>query len=109
MPTEGELDTLRFFHYYPNVPLAIVSLVIYILLSAALLVRVYITKSRKFLYILGITGLMESIGYVFRIVCAKNTTLGSYIGMSLFLLLPVRQTVNFWLPNSGIKLIIYHL
>jgi hypothetical protein len=88
MPTQSEINAMRFFHYYPNLPLAVVSLVIYLLLSAALLVRVYTTNSRKFLYILGCTGLLESVGYIFRIVSAKNSTLGSYIGMSLLLLLP---------------------
>lgn len=106
MPTEGELNTLRFFHYYPNVPLAIVSLVVYILLSVALLVRVYLTKSRNFLYILGITGLMESVGYIFRLVSAKNTTLGTYIGMSLFLLLPPNALalVNYKATGEMIRL-----
>ncbi|CAO3620767.1 unnamed protein product [Mucor fragilis] len=106
MPTEGELNTLRFFHYYPSVPLAIVSLVIYILLSLALLFRVYATKSRKFLYILGITGLFECIGYVFRLLSAKNTTLGTYIGMSLFLLLPPNALalVNYKATGEMIRL-----
>ncbi|CEP12463.1 hypothetical protein [Parasitella parasitica] len=106
MPTQEELNTLRFFHYYPNLPLAIVSLVVYLLLSTALLVRVYVSKSSKFLFILGITGIMESIGYIFRILCAKNTTLGTYIGMNLFLLLPPNALalVNYKATGEMIRL-----
>lgn len=106
MPTQSEINAMNYFHYYPNFPLAIVSLVVYLLLSAALFVRVYTTRSRKFLYILGITGLLESVGYIFRIVSTKNTTLGSYIGMSLFLLLPPNALalVNYKATGEMIRL-----
>ena len=81
-------STLRFFHYYPNKPLAIVGLVVFALFVVYLPIRIYKSRSRVFLYILPITALMECIGYLMRYLCADGTTLGKYIIMTLFLLLP---------------------
>lgn len=83
----SDTDAMRFFHYIPNFPLPIVSMVVYGILAIYLAIRTYRSKSRRFLYILAFTGLMEVIGFIFRIISCKNTTLGSYVGMELFLLL----------------------
>jgi hypothetical protein len=81
------LDAERLFHYIPNKPLAIVGLVVFGLFAIFLSFRVYISKSAQFIYILPITALMECLGYLIRIMCSNNTTLGTYIGMTMFLLL----------------------
>lgn len=84
-----EESTRRYFVYIPNVPLAIVSLIVFILFTIYLSVRIHRSRSRKFLYILPITALMEAIGYLIRILCSTGgTDLIKYIVMTFFLLLP---------------------
>lgn len=85
--TKGQNQVLTFFHYVPNKPLAYVGLAVYALFTIFLTTRVYRSKSPKFLYILAFTGLMETIGYAVRIICADFTDMGRYIGTTLFLLL----------------------
>lgn len=81
-------NTYRFFHYYPNKPLAIVGAVIFGLFTLYLPYRIIKSRSRVFLYILPITVLMECIGYILRYLCAQETTLIKYVLSTLFLLLP---------------------
>lgn len=83
----GENQVLRFYHYYPNKPLCIASLVVYAVFCVFLTFRVWQTKSAKFLYILAFTALMEVIGYAVRLLCISFTDMGRYIGTTLFLLL----------------------
>jgi hypothetical protein len=84
---DNEQNTLKFFHYIPNRTLAIVGLAVFAVAAVFLTVRIYMSKCRRFLYILPITALMECIGYLIRILCYNSTTLGEYIVMTLFLLL----------------------
>lgn len=78
-----------FFFYNPSLPLAIIGLIVFALFSVFLFIRIYRSNSRKFLYILPITALMEAIGYLIRALCSTGgTTLGKYVGMTFFLLLP---------------------
>lgn len=79
--------TLDIFHYIPNKPVAIVSLIVYIGFMLYLGYRVYKTNSRRFLYILSFTAFMEVVGYLLRILCADFTTIPKYAIMQLFLLL----------------------
>ncbi|KAI8344877.1 RTA1 like protein-domain-containing protein [Choanephora cucurbitarum] len=83
----GASQALFFFHYIPNLPLAIVSLCIYALFTLYLTFRIFQSKSANYLYILAFTALMETVGYAVRIACHYFTDLGRYIGMTLFLLL----------------------
>ena len=83
----GKNQVLIFYHYYPNKPLCIVSLVIYALFAIFLTVRVYRSNSPRFLYILAFTALMETIGFIIRYLCADFTDMGRFIGTTLFLLL----------------------
>lgn len=85
-PTDDK--TLRFFHYYPNKPLAIVGAVVFVLFAVYVSYRIIKTKSRAFLYILPITAAMECIGYILRYLCAERTTLMRFAISNLFLLLP---------------------
>ncbi|KAI8066249.1 RTA1 like protein-domain-containing protein [Gilbertella persicaria] len=78
---------MLFFHYIPNLSLAIVGLCVYAIFTIYLTARMYLSKSPKFLYILAFTGLMETVGYAVRIACHYFTDLGRYVGMTLFLLL----------------------
>ncbi|KAG2201057.1 hypothetical protein INT47_010809 [Mucor saturninus] len=84
---DGQNKAMFLFHYIPNKPLAYTALAVYALFTIYLTFRVYRSKSPKFLYILAFTGLMETIGYVVRIICANFTDLGRYIGTTLFILL----------------------
>ncbi|GAA5813078.1 hypothetical protein MFLAVUS_006545 [Mucor flavus] len=82
-------STNRFFFYNPSLPLAVIGLIVFALFSVFLFIRIYRSNSRKFLYILPITALMEAIGYLIRALCSTGeTTIGKYIGMTFFLLLP---------------------
>lgn len=83
-----ELTLLRYFHYIPNKPLAIVSLVVYIIFGLLLIVITYRAKAKRFLYILPGTAFALALGYLLRIVILNKVTLGLYIGMTFFLLLP---------------------
>ncbi|KAI8371039.1 RTA1 like protein-domain-containing protein [Blakeslea trispora] len=83
----GASQALLFFHYIPSLPLAIVGLCVYAIFTIYLTLRIYRSKSAKFLYILAFTALMETIGYAVRIACHYFTDLGRYVGMTLFLLL----------------------
>ncbi|KAG2201082.1 hypothetical protein INT47_010834 [Mucor saturninus] len=80
-------QVMRFFFKIPSLPLAYTSMVVYLLFSIYLTVRVYRTKSARFLYILGFTALMEAIGYAVRIACADFTDFKRFITSTLFLLL----------------------
>ncbi|KAI9483112.1 MAG: RTA1 like protein-domain-containing protein [Benjaminiella poitrasii] len=87
MPTEAQSSTLRFFHYIPNLPLAIIGLVVFILFAIYLSIRTYRSKCKRFVYILSVTALMEVIGFIARLASRNNTTMASYCVMTLFLLL----------------------
>ncbi|KAI8070094.1 RTA1 like protein-domain-containing protein [Thamnidium elegans] len=79
----------QYFLYNPSLPLAVIGLIVFALFSVFLFIRIYRSNSRKFLYILPITALMEAIGYLIRALCSTGeTTIGKYIGMTFFLLLP---------------------
>jgi hypothetical protein len=75
------------FHYIPSLGAAIAGLAVYAIFTLYLTIRIYISKSPKFLYILAFTAPMEVIGFAVRILCHHFTDLGRYIGMTLFLLL----------------------
>ncbi|EIE75382.1 hypothetical protein G6F47_001049 [Rhizopus delemar] len=83
---EGD-RTLQIFGYIPNLPLCIVSLVVYLLFMLYLTYRIFKSKSRRFLYILPFTALMEVIGYILRALCHNFTSVGRYAIMQLLLLL----------------------
>ncbi|KAK4518593.1 Exopolyphosphatase [Mucor velutinosus] len=78
---------MRLFHYIPAIIPAAVALAVYGVIAIYLTIRIYISKSPKFLYILAFTALMEVIGFAVRILCHFYTDLGRYIGMTMFLLL----------------------
>ncbi|KAG2205729.1 hypothetical protein INT46_009562 [Mucor plumbeus] len=83
----GVSQALLLFHYIPELIPAAVALALYGVVAIYLTVRIYISKSPKFLYILAFTALMEVIGFAVRILCHFFTDLGRYIGMTMFLLL----------------------
>jgi hypothetical protein len=83
----GISQAMILFHYIPNLGAAIAGLAVYAIFALYLTIRIYISKSPKFLYILAFTALMEVIGFAVRILCHFFTDLGRYIGMTLFLLL----------------------
>jgi hypothetical protein len=87
-PANNVSDTMRFFHYIPSLPLAVVGIVVFALFTVYLAFRVYKSNSSRFLYILAFTALAECIGYILRLLCVNSTTLMKYAIMSLFLLLP---------------------
>lgn len=78
---------MRLFHYIPELIPAAVALAVYAVIAIYLTVRIYISNSPRFLYILAFTALMEVIGFAVRIMCHFYTDLGRYIGMTMFLLL----------------------
>ncbi|KAI9244919.1 RTA1 like protein-domain-containing protein [Helicostylum pulchrum] len=82
-------STDKYFLYNPSLPLAVIGLIVFAFFFVYLFIRIYRSNSRKFLYILPITALMEAIGYLIRALCSTGgTTIGKYIGMTFFLLLP---------------------
>jgi hypothetical protein len=80
-------EVLKLFHYYPNKSLALGGLLVLPVFAIYLTVCVYVSKSRRFLYILPVTAVMECIRYLIRYLSSKSVSLGSYIGMTMFLLL----------------------
>ncbi|KAG2237911.1 RTA1 like protein-domain-containing protein [Thamnidium elegans] len=81
-------QVLRFYGAVPNLPLAYISLVVYILFAIFFTIRIYRSRSARFLYILPFTALMETGGYAMRIVCAVDyTDLGRFLGSTVLLLL----------------------
>ncbi|KAI8992074.1 RTA1 like protein-domain-containing protein [Mycotypha africana] len=88
MSVEDDFRTLRYFHYMPNLPLAIVALVVYAFFSVFLFIRISRSKSRQFLYVLPWTALFEALGYLLRILCrVQGSTLPNYVVMMMCLLL----------------------
>lgn len=88
MDPSTETTLLRYFHYIPNKTLAIVALVIYIVLGVVLTIITYRSKCKRFLYILPGTSFALALGYLLRMLCLNGVSLGLYIGMTFFLLLP---------------------
>ncbi|KAI7907993.1 RTA1 like protein-domain-containing protein [Cokeromyces recurvatus] len=87
LANNGESKALYLFHYIPVLAPAAVALALYGLMTIYLTIRIYISKSPRFLYILAFTALMETIGFAIRLKCHFFTDLGKYVGMTLFLLL----------------------
>ncbi|ORZ08139.1 RTA1 like protein-domain-containing protein [Absidia repens] len=83
----SSLDDMRLFHYHPvnGAPEAFVG--IFLIFTVLFVHRIIKTKSSRWLYILPGTALVELVGYAFRVVCVYNTTLGSYVGMDLLILI----------------------
>ncbi|RCH92163.1 hypothetical protein CU098_009911 [Rhizopus stolonifer] len=84
---QNTIDAERFFGYVPSKPLAIVGAIVYGVIAVLIFARLYLSKSRKFLYILPGTAIAELIGYAIRVVTTSQVSLGSYVGMTFFLLL----------------------
>ncbi|KAI8070887.1 RTA1 like protein-domain-containing protein [Gongronella butleri] len=84
----SNFKALAYFHYYPTRIIPEVCLGLFAVATIAFTVRIYRTKSSRWLYILPGTALAEMLGYVFRTMCTFNTTLTVYILMMFFLLLP---------------------
>lgn len=83
----GQNQVKIFFRYTPNKPLAIVSTAVYGLFIVYLTVKIFRSRSPKFLYILPLTAAMEMVGYLFRYLCGEFTNFPRFITMTLLLLL----------------------
>jgi hypothetical protein len=81
------VKAMAYFHYIPNLPLAVVGAAAFGLVGVILSWITYRSKAPKYFYILPITAFCELIGYVCRIICHSNTTLIVFIIQQLFLLL----------------------
>lgn len=88
MDSEAKTSLLRYFHYIPNKAVAIVSLVVYVIFGLILMVITYRSRCKRFLYILPGTAFALALGYLLRLLCLDGVSLGKYIGMTFFLLLP---------------------
>ncbi|KAI8881239.1 RTA1-domain-containing protein [Backusella circina FSU 941] len=80
-------EAVLYFHYIPNLPLAIVGMAIFAVSAATLIWLTRRSNSPRYLYILPITALCEVIGYLLRAMCHSDTTLIKYIIQQMFLLL----------------------
>jgi hypothetical protein len=78
---------ILYFHYMPNLPLAIVGMIVFAAIAIVLIWMTRKSDAPKFLYILPITALCELIGYLLRALCHSDTTLIKYIIQQMFLLL----------------------
>ncbi|KAI8881238.1 RTA1-domain-containing protein [Backusella circina FSU 941] len=83
----SNVNALRFFHYVPSLPLAIVGAVAFALAGVILSWITFRSKAPRYLYILPITAFCELVGYICRILCHSKTTLIIYIIQQMFLLL----------------------
>ncbi|KAJ2328021.1 hypothetical protein GGI00_004309 [Coemansia sp. RSA 2681] len=61
---------------------------IFVIVAAVLVYQIKRARAARWLHILVGTALAESIGYILRTVCISHISLGLYIAMMLFLLLP---------------------
>ncbi|KAI7907992.1 RTA1 like protein-domain-containing protein [Cokeromyces recurvatus] len=84
--TQNESNTSQFPFHVSNLPLAVISLVVFIFFTILIAIRAYRSRSRKFIYILSFTGVMEAVGYIFRIMCHNNANITNYAVMQFFLI-----------------------
>ncbi|KAJ2809555.1 hypothetical protein H4S07_003203 [Coemansia furcata] len=77
-----------YFTYYPKDVYPDVAMALYFLATIVLIVQIIRQKAQLWLYILPVTAFAEGLGYVFRLLCVRNTTFTLYVLMTLFLLLP---------------------
>ncbi|KAI8375833.1 RTA1 like protein-domain-containing protein [Blakeslea trispora] len=76
-----------YFKYSPNIPLCYVGIVLFFLFFLALAARTFYSKfSYQILLILTFVALLETLGFVLRIVCAEDPNTGLFIAMSIMLL-----------------------
>lgn len=77
-----------YFHYYPNLPVACVTLSVFTFIVLYLTVRIFTQKAPAFMYKLIILATIETMGFVLRIVCIKtDITLAKFLIMNIFMLL----------------------
>lgn len=69
-------------------PLAIAALAVFGLIAVVFTVRIFLSKSSRFLYLLSVTAVWECTGYAVRILCTDSIDLNKFVVMTLFLLLP---------------------
>ncbi|CAO0798489.1 unnamed protein product [Mucor circinelloides] len=80
-------QALRFFKYVPSLAPAAVSIALYSLVAIYLTIRIFMSKSPRFLYILPFTAIVIVVGFAFRILCHFYTDLDRFLAMTLLLLL----------------------
>lgn len=61
----SDTNAMHFFHYIPNFSLPIVSMIVYGVFTIYFAIQTHRSKSRRFVYILAFTRLMEVIGFIF--------------------------------------------
>jgi len=86
--TQQQMDEIliqRLFGYHPSIELAGVSIALF---SLCMIIHTYLAwkHSARYMYIIGVTGAAEVLGYIFRIIVANHPSINSYIVMELCLL-----------------------
>ncbi|KAJ1943178.1 hypothetical protein FBU59_002991, partial [Linderina macrospora] len=81
-------EAINYFSYLPvrGLPEAMIGL--FMALGIILVVQILNTSAPKWMYVLTGAAVGESIGYIMRTVCLYQPSLGSFIVMDIFLLLP---------------------
>ncbi|KAI9467556.1 RTA-like protein, partial [Coemansia mojavensis] len=79
---------LDYFTYIPVHGAPEAAAVVFAALAVILVVQSINTMAARWVYILVGTAIAESLGYVFRAICIDHASLGLFICMNLFLLLP---------------------
>ncbi|KAJ2528292.1 hypothetical protein EV175_007468, partial [Coemansia sp. RSA 1933] len=76
------------FTYQPVRVAPEIAACLFAIAAIVLVVRIVKTLSARWMYILVGTAASESAGYILRAVCAEHPSMGIFVAMTLFLLLP---------------------
>ncbi|KAI8318705.1 RTA1 like protein [Martensiomyces pterosporus] len=90
-----------YFTYTPIHGAPEAAAVVFFLVGVVIAVKTSRTSSPKWIHILTGTAVAESVGYALRAVCIDHVSLGLYIAMNLFLLLPPNAFALFEYKTIG--------
>ncbi|KAJ2784516.1 hypothetical protein H4R18_001056 [Coemansia javaensis] len=90
-----------YFTYTPVQGAPEAATVVFAAVSGFLVFQAVRARSVRWAYILPVTAAAEAIGYIFRAVCIKHISLGLFICMNLFLLLPPNAMALFNYKSIG--------
>ncbi|KAI8318706.1 RTA1 like protein [Martensiomyces pterosporus] len=91
----------KYFTYIPVHGAPEAAAVVFAAVAILIAVKTHKTSSPKWVHILTGTAIAECIGYALRAVCIDHASLGIYIGMTLFLLLPPNAFALFEYKTVG--------
>ncbi|KAJ2400175.1 hypothetical protein GGI23_002197 [Coemansia sp. RSA 2559] len=92
---------LDLFTYNPVHVAPEIAACLFVLAAIILTIQIVKSLSARWMYILVGTAISESIGYILRAVCAEHASLGLFICMTLFLLLPPNALALFNYKTIG--------